>query len=1446
LKKTILFAFIYVLLAITTFAQDNYWRGTKSNDWNDPQNWSLGHIPKASDTLFIVSAAKVMQMPQSVQVAGLFLKSSTLDLGGNTLTTTVKTLIQEGTIQNGKVIGRGKIASLGIANAPLIISAKLDLLIEDFTIRNTSFYDSLKVIKTGSTNQASAGGNKYYGVSYFENKGKGNLSLASQFPDSIFSAISLFSDNDSSFINLSQNAKGTYIAAPFNVKVHGGGLKFAQNNGSVTFAQNAAFLPLDSSDFINGKIYFKNVSYHPSASMTLKGDTNSQVYFQQYNYWNAAIEIECGSILSDSNHFEKSVSIVKTGSRNDVMQGGNTFNQSFSLINKGKGFWMSNTKYPSYYKGAAFFDSRSRALIYIANNAQGTRFEGPVEFKCNNGGRGFYIGQSGGNVEFTSTSSILVSQFNSGELAIKNAQINSNQAIQLSFSDSALFNLNGNNIIQSPLSIQSNSLKFYKTQFLKSVEVQKIGEKNDVSNGGNIFHDVLKITANGGGYFTMGNQLPDTFKQEVYVSTSEGSRAYFGNTSKGNYFNKNIIVSFTDSAGLYFGSSGGENVLNAFILENPTLPCSGGLIQLKNVRQNNPGDFNLTLSDSAKVLIQKGSEFFGRIQINGPSVSIDSSIFHRTVQINKLGDYNDLSNGGNIFEDSLIVWNYSNNSITLSNKYPDTVKHLVLGTYKKGTISYCQSAKNTEIQESIRILSKGGAGVLFCQGNGSVRFKEGCEFALDTFTGGRLIFRNVLFPSTMPLIQLHASDSASIYLQKGCNLEAEMDISFPNIFLDSVEFLNKLTLSKIGKGSNVWNGGNVFNKEVQLNIRNGGTIITANKYADHFKDNLYINLVEKSQMMLANTADSNIFNYPIAITIKDSSILSIGYNGGTVMFNEGSGITINSSSEKGIIRIKNVDFLTENTLEFNAFNNTSLSFTNTKFNGPLTVNASSINFYNSVFKKHAYIIKNGTNTDVWEGGNVFESNVNLINQANGNWVLSNSKFNEFRQNLDIQNLDTGKLTIAYKVPSYFKGNLDVNTDKNVFFGSGAGEFVLNGDKDQLLTCADKKLSIENISIDKTGGEVLFIDTLELGRTIQFKRGNIRVLPGDRLFFKQNAEVYFPSSASYVIGRAYKVGQGNFIFPVGLDGLYRPIAISSPRLSSDTIGVNFINKSPVTLEPYYKTDFKIEQILDCGYWEYVSNSVGNVKFQSYFNENNCKLPNLLAYTFVEHTEAGWNYLGGINQSFINDSLVFIESAYLNKKSDAIALAMGHYNIPFVYTLNYFTGDYNNAQQVELSWETQTEPGNQYYIVERSISGFNFAPIGKVLGTGNSDQTSQYKFIDSLSYIGIRYYRLKQFFADSTYTVSPLLAIKIQAPEQMKIAPNPIIDKHINITLSEPVFADTKIELYSPMGNLVYSDKLFFDESTLLISYDFDALPKHGLYLLKISDANQSTSTRVYIP
>lgn len=154
-------------------------------------------------------------------------------------------------------------------------------------------------------------------------------------------------------------------------------------------------------------------------------------------------------------------------------------------------------------------------------------------------------------------------------------------------------------------------------------------------------------------------------------------------------------------------------------------------------------------------------------------------------------------------------------------------------------------------------------------------------------------------------------------------------------------------------------------------------------------------------------------------------------------------------------------------------------------------------------------------------------------------------------------------------------------------------------------------------------------------------------------------------------------------------------------------------------------------------------------------------------------------------------------------------------------------------VKLLWATATEYNNDYFVIERSVDGSSFEPIGQVKGSGTSSVINQYRFTDITPHKGTSYYRIRQVDFDGAFDYSRIAAVRMgETVSGITVYPNPVQDQAWLILHSEEYRAQL-IELSDAAGKLVYSAVIELQSGPNGFSIDMTAFEK-GMYLLRVGE------------
>jgi hypothetical protein len=145
-------------------------------------------------------------------------------------------------------------------------------------------------------------------------------------------------------------------------------------------------------------------------------------------------------------------------------------------------------------------------------------------------------------------------------------------------------------------------------------------------------------------------------------------------------------------------------------------------------------------------------------------------------------------------------------------------------------------------------------------------------------------------------------------------------------------------------------------------------------------------------------------------------------------------------------------------------------------------------------------------------------------------------------------------------------------------------------------------------------------------------------------------------------------------------------------------------------------------------------------------------------------------------------------------------------------------------VNLIWTTASETNNDYFTIERSADGRNFAAIGMVDGAGNSTSSLDYSYTDDEPLAGTSYYRIKQTDYDGQFSYSDVRAVKFSKDKLIRFSYRPS-SGDVNIQSDEGAF---EVIIVDMTGREVKSLTKGFNDFTISVD---DLMP--GTYAAKIN-------------
>ncbi len=125
---------------------------------------------------------------------------------------------------------------------------------------------------------------------------------------------------------------------------------------------------------------------------------------------------------------------------------------------------------------------------------------------------------------------------------------------------------------------------------------------------------------------------------------------------------------------------------------------------------------------------------------------------------------------------------------------------------------------------------------------------------------------------------------------------------------------------------------------------------------------------------------------------------------------------------------------------------------------------------------------------------------------------------------------------------------------------------------------------------------------------------------------------------------------------------------------------------------------------------------------------------------------------------------------------------------------------DGHQSQLDWTLNSDKKHVKYVIEHSVDGNNFNPVGEVTAEQVQNAIESYQFMDKPEGDGIHFYRLKAFDERGGYDYSPIRLVNFSPGEfVMKAWPSPVSES-LNVFISHASEAG-HMELLDPAGKKV---------------------------------------------
>lgn len=1091
--------------------------------------------------------------------------------------------------------------------------------------------------------------------------------------------------------------------------------------------------------------------------------------------------------------FNGNMTITKTGSNDDDLQGGNIFNGPTIINNNDNSRLRFANTNGDTFNSTVTFNKNNTGQLQIAFNGSNT-FNATVTVNNTNAASNLSFGAGGGTSLLTS-GGLTTTNFNIGALIINNFS-------QVTASTNGVFNPTSftvsNVVFLGNFQVTTTgAITFNNTNFFNGTNVFTAAGQISMPNGNNRFSAVsgsTSITRNGGGGVIWGGG--NRFGNLTLINNSTGQLTLNG----GNIFNGTTLI-INEST-------------NNIQLANVTGDTFNGPVTF----QNNGTAF----LDIAR----RGTNIFeSQITVNNTDATGE-------IRIGEFGGTSELRSGGLVTTDFAVCNIFEVNNFT-------QLTNAANGSFNANTVTFNNASFRGDFQATTT-------------GTGTMTFQNA-----NAFEG------NNTFTATSQLAMTAGGNTFSapgntttINKNGGGGVTWGAGNSFGTLILNH-NTNNTLTLQ----------GGNTYHGPAAINNNGNGLLRLANTSGDNFlSTSLFVN--NGTNTYDIGFSGTNTFEDEITVNnLNGAGTVRFGANGGTNVLNNG-GLTTSNFNAGAALNISNFSQLTNaanGSFTVNTFTSTNSSFqgdfsvattstgitlTSSTFNGDNVFDAASgiqLNAGNNLSTtagNTTLMVKRGTTTNSWQGGNVF-GNLIVNNESTGVLRIGDNATGDlFSGNATFRRNNTGELSINRTNITDYRGNITLVGA--VAIGSNGGTMRISGGSNRALN-APAGLTIPRLTMNTTGAPILTVNipvtitnALTLNDGIFFNDENL-------LTINSGVTVTGGSNASHVDGRLRKIGNTAFTYPFGNDGYYAPLTTSAlGGATTQHFTGRYFHTNP-ELAGYSRASkvATLGEINECEYWEFArtNSTVTPTITLAWSADRTCPIVDFNEFIVTQWTGTQWIDLEAAGLTGDDNSGSVRNNLPIPSFTPPIFTLAQSFRILPVELLSFGAVALEN-QQVKVTWSTASEENNAYFTVERSIDGKIWSAIGVVPGVGNSNQIESYEFIDEKPLFGRQFYRITQTDIDGKSQTFRVVGVTLTAAaletNSYKIYPNPSSGQ-VKVFSENANLEQAEVTIINQQGQEMMR---FQDVNGRLFEVDLSHLPK-GLYLIRIKNNHQLVSKKLIL-
>jgi hypothetical protein len=1269
-------------------------------------------------------------------------------------------------------------------------------------------------------------GHTFGGQTKIQNTGANYISME-HVSGSTYNGPVEFTNSGSSTVRVARGGNTTFNDNMVVNSSGGNGIYFCENGGTTT-ATLVTGKTITTTGFTAGEL---RLQYFTQQGTTLQSLTfvypgTGLLTLGPSSSFGGDVTFSAPRVLLNGTLYSGTASITKTGAANDLGSGGNTFQGATTIANSGSAILTTGDITADIYNGVLTANNTGSSTIRFANTALGTQFNNNIILNTASG-NGIYFGNGNGSSTLANDKTITAGSVLTGDIRlIKMTQTSSVVQQVLNLDGIAILTIGPGSQFGGDVDFRAPQLYLngciYGTSNTNVARLEKEGATDNSGNGGNVFNSVTTIINSGSANLRSAGVNPDIFNANLFVNNTSSGAITLSYTALNNQYNGNIqFTNALGGVGITFGQNGGTSTLNTGgALSIGAAGFVSGDLRFMRFTQVGSTMQSLTLtppaSGVARLRLGPASSFDGVVDFHSPRILLEGVTCNDVTTIEKTGATDDTSAGGNVFNGVTTIKNSGTGWIINADVALDKFNNdLTLTNTNSAGIRMADNIPGSLFNGDITVNSTFGQGIWFCDTNAAATATlasgKVVKIGVSGFTSGDLRLRRFTTLGTTAQ-NLVLGTSAGLRLGPTSDFGGDVNFKAGQLFINTGSIYRGVAiLEKTGSTSDAGSGGSTFMGVTS--IKNSGTGYLRTNGGNIHNGPTTLTNTNSNDLLLELTTGST-YNDNVDIINTGSSQIRVGYTG-TTAFNGnitltntgGTGINfgetatnINLADLKTISVVGGATGFTLGTLTLSHFNQigtgtpqtitmggTSILTFNgtTTFNSNLTTSSPRLNLNGAIFQGTTSFTKAGSAaSDVSTGGNQFNGTTTFTNSATGGFRLAGTTADTYGGNVTfVRSASTsGAIEPAYAGNNTFAGNVAFSSGSTPTLGGGTGIQTFIGSATQTISKVAGTISpqFNRLVVNKTANGITLNTDMSVGVSGTFTNGVITSTAANYIAFINGTTVSGASTASYVSGPVRKVGTDNFMFPLGKNGIYKPIGIASLGATSSQYVAEYFNAvqtSGTTMGP------GLDHVSGCEYW--IMNRLAGTSTPTVtLSWKNSDCPN----TYVQNTtdlrvasynttltrweDRGNSLVTPVGSGLPNEGTITSSPNVAIFGAFALATSTGSNALP-IQLLSFSAT--NLGSFVSVNWTTTNELNNDYFTIQRSVDGGEFSKIAMVKGAGTSTRDLDYTFSDIEPLNGISYYRLKQTDFDGKSTYSDVVKINRDEEPTLMVSPNPMIGK-----------------------------------------------------------------------